>query len=78
MCGKHNAIKRLFLIVQVPAKQEPRIVGVIKQYPLFQQMFEETKNRDLTKKEVEQLGLSTKEEGRIRLYDLSIPIHQLY
>lgn len=77
MCMKSNAIKRLYLIMNFPTHSKPQILGVVKQYPLYRQIFEDTKHHELNSVQLQRLGIQYKLQGQTRLFELEIPVEKL-
>lgn len=77
MCVKNN-IKRLYLIMNFPIHTRPQILGVVKQYPLYRQVYEDTKYKELNSLQLQRLGIQYVPQGQVRMFELEIPIEKLY
>lgn len=81
MCLKDTTVKRLFVILNVSSHScfysQPTVVGIVKQYPLYRQIYEDTKYRDLNSVQLERLGLEEAPNKRYRMIELTIPIKEL-
>lgn len=77
MCLKDKSIKRLYLVLNV-ATHRPSIVGVVKQYPLYRQIYEDTKDCQLNCLQMERLGLKSTASGQYKLVELEIPVKELF
>lgn len=79
MCVKSNAVKRLYLVMQFPIYKQPTVLCAVKQHPLYRQIFENTKNRELSSNELQQLGVKPSiNPATVRLIEVDIPFHQLF
>ncbi len=79
MCVKSNAVKRLYLVMQFPIYKQPTVLCAVKQHPLYRQIFENTKNRELSSNELQQLGVKPPlPSSTIRLIEVEIPFDRLY
>lgn len=79
MCIKSNAVKRLYLIMNFPTfTKQPKILGVVKQYPMYRQIFEDTKNTELNSAQLQRLGIPYTPQGPVKLFELEIPCETLY
>lgn len=81
MCVKSNAVKRLFLVMSFPIYKQPTVLCVVKQYPLYRQLYEDTKNRELSMAELQRLGVKSPmamSQSTVRMIEVNVPIDQLY
>lgn len=82
MCIKSNAVKRLYLILNIPSPScsfaNPKILGVVKQYPMFRQIYEETKNTEVNCLQLQRLGVTYTPQGKVKLLEVEIPFEKLY
>lgn len=79
MCIKANAVKRLYLIMNFPlSTYQPHVVGVVKQYPLYRHLYEDTKHTFLNESQMQRLGFIPQPNGRYRIFELDVPIEKLY
>lgn len=79
MCIKHGITKRLYLVMNFPIYKQPSILCVVKQYPLYRQIYEDTKNRELTENELYVLGLKQSiNPTTVRLIEVEIPFEKLF
>ena len=79
MCVKSNAVKRLYLILNFPPPlQQPKVLGFVKQYPMFRQLYEETKTTEVNSVQLQRLGIPYTPQGKVKLVELVIPIDKLY
>ncbi len=77
MCVKSNAVRRLYLVMNFPIYKPPTVLRVVKQYPLYRQIYEDTKNRELSAYELQKLGVKTPNPGTVRMIDVEIPFEQM-
>lgn len=81
MCVKSNAVKRLFLVMSFPIYKQPTVLCVVKQYPLYRQLYEDTKNRDLSVAELQRLGVKppmAMSQSTVRMIEAEIPFEKLF
>ena len=79
MCVKSNAVKRLYLIMNFPTiVKEPKILGVVKQYPMYRQIFEDTKHTEVNSVQLQRLGIPYTPQGQVKIFELEIPVEKLY
>ncbi len=76
MCVKKDILKRVFVVMNVTTKQ-PQVLCVLPNRALYHQVYEDTKNRPLTKDEFDQLKVSVK-EGDWRMVPVDIPRSYLF
>lgn len=80
MCVK-NSVRRMYLILHTPSGiQKPEVIGVVKQYPLYRQIFEDTKHRDINPIERIQLGIGIRvsTDTPLTMVELDIPFAKLF
>ncbi len=76
MCVKRDVLKQMFLVVKTPLQSShPLIpVGVVKAYPLYSQIFEDTKHRGyLNATQVQALGFEAKPDMEYKMVRLDVP-----
>ncbi len=79
MCIKSNAVRRFYLVMNFPMYRQPTVLCVVKQYPLYRQLYEDTKNRELHMGDLQTLGLKGRYEGQtVRMIELEVPFDKLY
>lgn len=76
MCVKSNRVKQLYVILHMTVPK-PQVIGVVKQYPLYRQIFEDTKYRELNVRQMECLGFNPVPQGTFRILELEIPCETL-
>ena len=78
MCIKGNAVKRLYLVMSFPMYKQPAVLCVVKQYPLYRQLYEDTKKRELSMAELQRLGVKGVNPTTVRMIEADIPFEKLY
>ena len=77
MCVKKDILKRVFVVMNVATKQ-PQVLCVLPNCALYHQVFEDTKNRPLTKDEFDKLRVPMTEVGEWRMVPVDIPRSYLF
>lgn len=57
---------------------KPEVVGIVKQYPLYRQIFEDTKNRNINLQERVSLGIKQTQMAPLMMIEVEIPFEKLY
>jgi hypothetical protein len=79
MCVKSNHLKTVFLLMHFPASvSRPTILGIVKQYPLYRQIYEDTKHTQLNGVQMERLGFQPPYDGVVRMFKLDVPLDKLF
>jgi hypothetical protein len=73
MCLKNNVMKRLYVVLNVAAKQ-PQALCVLPNRPLYHQLYEDTKNNDhLTQHQLEILRIAVESTNKVKLVPIDVP-----
>ncbi len=76
---KSNAVRRFYMVMNFPIYKQPSVLCVVKQNPLYRQIYEDTKNRELKENELHLLGLKQSiYPGTVRLIEVEIPFEKLF
>jgi hypothetical protein len=68
MCVKTNAVRRLYIVVS-----QTQVAKVVKQYPLYRQIYEDTKNTTLNENQLAQFGLQPNTATKYRMMQVEVP-----
>ena len=78
MCVKSNHLKTVFLLMHFPVSvSRPTVVGIVKQYPLYRQIYEDTKHTQLNDIQLERMGFKPIPNGVVRMFKLDVPVSPL-
>lgn len=79
MCVK-NISKQFYIVMNFPKHfhKQPSVVGVVKQNPVYRQIFEDTKNFELHFVHLELLGIKPIPGSSMRMFALDIPLEKLF
>jgi hypothetical protein len=77
MCVKKDILKRVFVIMNVATRQ-PQVLCVLPNCALYHQVYEDTKNRPLTRDEFEKMQVPMTELGEWKLVPVDIPRSYLF
>ena len=78
MCVKSNSLRTVYLLMNFPVNvAKPTVVGIVKQYPLYRQIYEDTKHTHLNEVQLERMGFKPSSDGVVRMFKLDVPIDKL-
>jgi uncharacterized protein YqiB (DUF1249 family) len=79
MCVKSNNVRTVFLLMKFSTSTtRPNVIGIVKQYPLYKQIYEDTKYTHLNEVQLERMGFKPVPNSVVRMFKLDIPIEKLY
>lgn len=56
-----------------PRSFKPTVVGVVKDYPLYCQIYEDTKNTQLNAVQITRLGFQPSPDSEMKMFELQVP-----
>jgi len=74
MCVKNNIMVRFFAIVNMSKNTAPIVLGVKKNTPYIQSIYEANQNTTfISKKDIENLGFSSSSDPKVKIIPMDVP-----
>jgi hypothetical protein len=74
MCVKNNIMVRFFAIVNMSKNTAPIVLGIKKNTPYIQSIYEANQNTTfISKKDIENLGFSSSSDPKVKIIPMDVP-----